>query len=149
MSFAGVRRAGATDLPTWNAMRVALWPDAGDTPEELLAQLARDDAGVWLGLSTNGEAVGFAEASIRRDYVNGTGTSPVGFLEGLYVDPVWRHSGVGRALVEAVEQWTRQQGCSELASDALIDNTASHAAHVAYGFEETERVVYFRKQVGP
>ena len=149
MSFAGVRRAGAADLPAWNAMRVALWPDADDTPEELLAQLARDDAGVWLGLSTNGEAVGFAEASIRRDYVNGAGTSPVGFLEGLYVDPVWRRSGVGRALVEAVEQWTRQQGCSELASDALIDNTASHAAHVAYGFEETERVVYFRKQVGP
>ena len=149
MSFAGVRRAGAADLPAWNAMRVALWPDADDTPEELLAQLARDDAGVWLGLSTNGEAVGFAEASIRRDYVNGTGTSPVGFLEGLYVDPVWRRSGVGRALVEAVEQWTCRQGCSELASDALIDNTASHAAHAAYGFEETERVVYFRKQVGP
>ena len=147
MSFAGVRRAGAADLPAWNAMRAALWPDADDTPEQLLAQLARDDAAVWLGFCTNGEAVGFAEASLRRDYVNGTETSPVGFLEGLYVDPAWRRSGVGRALVAAVEQWTRQQGCSELASDALIDNTVSHAAHAAYGFEETERVVYFRKRV--
>lgn len=148
MSFGGVRRAGTADLPAWNAMRVALWPDADDTPGQLLAQLERDDAGVWLGFCTNGEALGFAEASIRRDYVNGTETSPVGFLEGLYVAPVWRRSGVGRALVAAVEQWTRQQGCSELASDALIDNTVSHAAHAAYGFEETERVVYFRKRVG-
>ena len=149
MNLTGVRRAGAADLSAWNAMRMALWPDADDTTQQLLAQLARDDAGVWLALRATGEAVGFAEASIRRDYVNGTATSPVGFLEGLYVDPAWRRSGVGRALVDAIEQWTRRQGCSELASDALIDNTDSHAAHVAYGFEETERVVYFRKQVGP
>ena len=51
----------------------------------------------------------------------------------------------GRALIAAVEAWTREQGCTELASDALIDNAASHAAHAACGFEETERVVYFRK----
>lgn len=149
MSFAGVRRAAAADLPAWDAMRVALWPDADDTPEQLLAQLQRDDAGVWLASGDTGEAVGFAEATIRRDYVNGTRTSPVGFLEGLYVHPAWRRTGVGRALVDAIAQWTRERGCSELASDALIDNIESHAAHVAYGFEETERVVYFRKQVGP
>jgi aminoglycoside 6'-N-acetyltransferase I len=32
-----------------------------------------------------------------------------------------------------------------LASDALLDNGASHAMHRALGFEETERVVFFRK----
>jgi aminoglycoside 6'-N-acetyltransferase I len=147
MSFAGVRRAGAGDLPAWNAMRMALWPDADDTAQALLAQLARDDMAVWLALRADGEPLGFAEASLRRDHVNGTDSSPVGFLEGLYVDPAWRRGGVGRALVEAVERWTHERGCSELASDALLDNTGSHAAHVAYGFEETQRVVYFRKQV--
>jgi len=145
VSFAGVRRAAAGDLAAWMAMRNELWPEADDTAEELLAQLQRDDLSVWLGFCTNGEPLGFAEASLRRDYVNGTESSPVGFLEGLFVTGVWRRSGVGRALVEAVEQWTRQCGCSELASDALIDNIDSHAAHKAYGFEETERVVYFRK----
>ena len=53
----------------------------------------------------------------------------------------------GRALVAAVELWTREQGCTELASDALLDNEASHRAHAACGFEETERVVYFRKHL--
>ena len=94
-----------------------------------------------------GRAIGLAEASLRHDYVNGTEGSPVGFLEGWYVDPAWQGRGVGRALVAAVEAWTRGQGCTELASDASLDNTGSHAAHAACGFEETERVVYFRKRL--
>ena len=68
-----------------------------------------------------------------------------GPLEAWYVDAACRGRGIGRALIAAVEAWTREQGCMELASDALIDNAASHAAHAACGFEETERVVYFRK----
>jgi aminoglycoside 6'-N-acetyltransferase I len=33
------------------------------------------------------EPVGLVEASIRTDYVNGTSSSPVAFLEGIYVIP--------------------------------------------------------------
>ena len=95
----------------------------------------------------DGAAVGFAEANLRHDYVNGTQSSPVGYLEGLFVEADWRRHGVGRALVAAVAQWTRERGCSELASDAALDNLVSQAAHLAYGFEETERVVYFRQRV--
>ncbi|MDR0183069.1 aminoglycoside 6'-N-acetyltransferase [Lysobacter arvi] len=145
MSAGGVRRAGAHDLAAWMQLRRALWPEADDTADALRAQLQCDDTAVWLAFDADGVAIGFAEASLRRDYVNGTQTSPVGFVEGLYVVETRRRSGVGRALVDAVERWTREHGCSELASDALIDNTVSHAAHRAYGFEETERVVYFRK----
>lgn len=100
-----------------------------------------------LAVDTAGGIAGFAEASLRHDYVNGTDTSPVGFLEGLYVAPAWRRRGIGRALVAGVDDWVRATGCSELASDADVTNTAGHAAHRAYGFVETERVVYFRKRV--
>ena len=140
-----VRRAAAGDVAAWHALRIALWPEADETLDDLRAQLQRDDAATWLAFDPDDRAIAFAEASLRRDYVNGTESSPVGFLEGLYVVEARRRSGVGRALVAAVEGWTRGQGCSELASDALIDNLPSHAAHAAYGFEETERVVYFRK----
>ena len=105
------------------------------------------DGGMFVA-EVGGELVGLAEASLRHDYVNGTTSSPVGFLEAWYVAPAWRGRGVGRALLRAVEGWTRALGCTELASDALLDNTASHAAHRACGFVETERVVYFRKRVG-
>jgi aminoglycoside 6'-N-acetyltransferase I len=141
-----VRPASAADIDAWVTMRLALWPDAD--LDELRAEALAWDAGTGIALiavDDDGRAIGMAEASLRRDYVNGTDSSPVGFLEAWYVDAEHRGRGVGRALIAAVEDWTRAQGCSELASDALLDNTGSHAAHAACGFEETERVVYFRK----
>jgi aminoglycoside 6'-N-acetyltransferase I len=116
--------------------------------------LAREAAGILaqpdmlsLVARERDEVVGFIEAAIRRDCVNGCETSPVAFVEGLYVLPQWRHGGVARALVAAVESWARDRGLSELASDALLENEPSHAMHRALGFSETERVVYFRKQL--
>jgi aminoglycoside 6'-N-acetyltransferase I len=134
------------DIEAWSTMRLALWPDA-DLVELRAEALAWDAAnGVALiAFDDDGRAIGLAEATLRHDYVNGTDSSPVGFLEAWYVAADHRGRGVGRALIAAVEAWTRERGCSELASDALLDNTGSHAAHAACGFEETERVVYFRK----
>ena len=151
MSGFAIRHAAIADAPQWARMRCALWPEEEvETPDSLHEALEPPERScVLLAFVPDGEAIGFAEAKLRRDYVNGTETSPVGFLEGWYVAPGWRGRGVGRALTAAVEDWTREQGCSELASDALLDNTVSHAAHAACGFEETERVVYFRKPLGP
>ncbi len=141
-----VRAATHADWNDWARLRQTLWPQ-----DSLAAQIAdiqdtlNGDAQGFIAHDAQGQAIGFAEASVRRDYVNGTETSPVAFLEGWYVAPEWRGRGVGRALIDAVERWSREQECEELASDAALDNTGSHAAHAACGFEETERVVYFRK----
>ena len=145
-----VRRPTEADTGAWAELRAALWPedDAASHAAEIRRALAEPDGTVvFLVIDAEGRACGFAEAALRRDYVNGTESSPVGFLEGWYVAPEARGSGAGRALVAAVERWTREQGCSELASDALLGNEASHRAHAACGFEETERVVYFRKRL--
>lgn len=92
-------------------------------------------------------AVGFVEVALRTDYVNGTSSSPVGFIEGIYVIPSARQQGVARALVQMAEAWARTNGCREMASDARIENEASHAMHRALGFVETMRVVYFHKDL--
>jgi len=73
----------------------------------------------------------------------------VPFLEGIWVEPELRRRGVGRALVDHVEAFVRARGFREIGSDALLGNRASHAAHAAWGFSETERVVYFRKGLDP
>ena len=125
----------------WLALRVALWGEEAGDP----ADLPRGD-GNFVAL-VDGQVIGFAEATIRRDYVNGCDTSPVLFLEGLFVDPVHRRQGMAGALVAAVANWGRAQGCSEFASDAELTNTDSHAMHRALGFDETERVVYFRREL--
>ena len=139
--------ANATD-PNWLSLRSSLWPD-GTEAEHLRYMADALDRGhcVRVALAPDGSAVGFVEASRRVDYVNGTSTSPVAVLEGLYVTPSARRPGVARARVDAVERWAAAQGCSELASDSPIENVTAHAAHRALGFQETERVVYFRRVV--
>ncbi|MFC6839392.1 aminoglycoside 6'-N-acetyltransferase [Xanthomonas theicola] len=144
-----VRAAGAADLRAWAALRVALWPDESDAFGGVVEALQREDGANFLAFAGDGSAIGFADVTLRQDYVNGTDSSPVGFLEGWYVAPEWRGRGVGLALLRQVLEWTRAQGCSELASDARIDDAAAQAAHRACGFEETERVVYFRMPVAP
>ncbi|MBU2999893.1 GNAT family N-acetyltransferase [Roseovarius nubinhibens] len=95
----------------------------------------------------DGNTRAFAEAALRHDYVNGCETSPVAYLEGIFVRPENRGSGIGRKLLKSVQSWAQEQRCSERASDADLANLASQAFHAALGFQETERVVYFRKRL--
>jgi aminoglycoside 6'-N-acetyltransferase I len=145
-----IRRAVASDRAEHGRMRLLLWPD------EDSAELAEDTT-EWLGLVNpdqvafvaerpGGGLCGFAEAAVRG-YANGVDEAPCAFLEGWWVDEDVRRTGVGRALVQAVEDWARGRGFTELGSDALLDNARSHTAHKALGFEERERVVYFRKRL--
>ena len=131
----------------WADLRQALWPhrDANFHAIEINAWCARSDTAAFVALDDLGVVTGFAEAALRHDYVNGCDTSPVAFLEGLFVIPAHRRRGVARALVAAVRDWGQAAGVTELASDANLDNTASHALHAALGFTETERVVFFRQ----
>jgi aminoglycoside 6'-N-acetyltransferase I len=99
----------------------------------------------FVAYTSERQPAAFAEAALRRDYVNGAQSSPVVFLEGLYVVPALRRRGLARALVEEVCRWGRSLGCAEVASDALLENSVSHAVHRALGFAETERVVFYRK----
>jgi aminoglycoside 6'-N-acetyltransferase I len=141
-----IRRAQAADRVEHTRMRAALWPDEdpGELAADLETLLADPTQVAFVAERDDGRLCGFAEASMRR-YANSNDESPCAFLEGWWVDEDVRRTGIGRALVAAVEDWARARGFHELGSDALLDNTDSHAAHRALGFEERERVVYFRK----
>ncbi|MEP6998315.1 MAG: aminoglycoside 6'-N-acetyltransferase [Betaproteobacteria bacterium] len=138
----------STEDRNWLSLRSKLWPDSPESEHlrDMADVLARGHR-VLLAVAADGATIGFVEASKRVDYVNGTSTSPVVFLEGLYVEPSSRRKGVARALVAEVARWAVAEGVSELASDSPVENVAAHAAHRALGFEEMERVVYFRRAV--
>ena len=142
-----IERCSSIDQAGWLSLRQALWP--GSRHEHLAEMSAFLDNperfAQFVAYSATGEPCGFSEASVRADYVNGTHTSPVAFLEGLYVTPQHRRRGIAKELVGAVQSWAHQAGYSELASDAAVNNELSHAVHRALGFAETERVVFFRK----
>ena len=150
MSIAvAIRQVERTDRGAWARLRHALWPE-----ENLAAHaraidrvLASEDEWAFLAIGESGKAVGFAEIAIRK-YANGCESQPVPFLEGIWVDPRFRRGGIGRRLIVHVEQFVAARGFREIGSDALIDNMDSHDAHAAWGFAETERVVYFHKILG-
>jgi aminoglycoside 6'-N-acetyltransferase I len=145
-----VRAARPGDIDAWIRLRCALWPDDLEehraAAERFFAGDRHEPAEVLLAMDDEEQAIGFAELSIRN-VVDSCSTDRVAYLEGWYVDPLVRRQGVGAALIAGAERWAVEQGCREFGSDSLIDNEASHLAHRALGFEETGRVVNFRKDL--
>ncbi len=145
-----VRSAHAGDAAAWLSMRLGLWPDedGGHAAEidRYFAGEPRRPLAVLVAEGPSGDLLGFAELSIRP-YAEGCSTDRVAFLEGWYVRPEARRRGVGRALVAAAERWAVEQGCSELGSDALLDNEVAAHAHRGLGFEEVECIRCFRKSL--
>lgn len=144
-----VRIGTIDDVEDWAQLRVALWPrhPLDDHRADIIGTFlpGNGQAVAFIARNETHEAVGFAEAALRHDYVNGCSSSPVLFLEGIYVRPIARRRGVARALCSAVADWGTGLGCSEFASDTALDNVASQTLHAALGFAETQRVVFFRK----
>jgi aminoglycoside 6'-N-acetyltransferase I len=141
------RRVRELDHEAWLSMRHTLWPDSDR--EELEDEIAEfftkpDTYPVWVCSASSGELVGFIEVSCR-DYVDGCKTSPVGYVEGIYVNPDYRHQGIARQFFEIAEAWARTQGCVEMASDTDLDNQVSRDVHRKVGYEEAEYLVIFRK----
>ena len=146
MSAIFIRPAQADDKREWLRMRLALWPDhiAEESLAEMDVFLADPLTPTFVAVRENGSLGGFLEGGLRK-YAEGCDSSPVGYLEGWFVDEDLRGQGVGSALVGAMEAWAREQGCTEMASDTWLDNETSIQAHLKLGYEESERLVHFRK----
>jgi len=144
-----VRQITPADRTDWLRMRAALWPGSlSDLDADTLAYFEKgSDQLLVLLAKVDGRSVGFVELDERK-YAPGCESSPVAFIEGWYVEPDARGSGVGRALVDAAARAAVDRGFTEIASDSEVDNTDAHAAHAALGFDEIERVVCFRKSLG-
>jgi aminoglycoside 6'-N-acetyltransferase I len=147
MSFT-IRRATHEDKSSWLQLRQRLWPEA---PIEYLNfdmddRLADPDYAVFVASGGDGNLVAFIETGLR-DYGEGCESSPVGYLEAWYVDEHVRGQKLGRDLVQLAEQWAREKGCREMASDTWLENESSISAHLRLGYVEVERLVHFVKRL--
>jgi len=143
-----IRRATQSDKPNWLTLRQGLWPDA---PVEYLSfdmdkRLADPDYVIFVASDTGEGLSAFIEAGLR-DHGEGCETSPVGYIEAWYVEEHARGRNLGRELVHAAEQWAREKGCTEMASDTWLENESSIAAHLKLGYAEAERLVHFVKRL--
>ena len=147
-----IRRALNSDCGELAKLLALLWPEAtaeehGRDLEEIIATGTNGTLPVSVLVSEDGGEVltGFIEVGLRS-HADGCDTKrPVGFIEGWFVAEPFRNRGIGRDLMCAAEVWARDQGCVEMASDALIDNDPSLRAHRAMGFEVVDRCVHFKK----
>lgn len=138
------------EFDDWVTLSLALFTDY--TREEMEMRLKRRaqlNKNQTLLAKTHGRSVGFVTVSIRNDHVEGTSTSPVGYLESIYVAPEYRNRGVARALFQQGESWCRDRGCSEMGSDTWQWNREAQQFHEQLGFREENILVHFHKKIEP
>jgi aminoglycoside 6'-N-acetyltransferase I len=144
-----VRELQSTDREAWLAMRAVLWPDcASERHVTEMHEYFSSGGKLVTFVAANGDGVlcGFVEASLRA-CAEGCTTRPVGYIEGIYVEPAFRRRGVARLLVAAVERWAAANGSVELASDCTAENEGSFEFHRRVGFDVAKRLVHFRRAV--
>ena len=143
-----IYQAEIRDLAVVAELACRLWPDhtVEEMRSELADMIAKPDAVFFLAYADE-TAVGFAQCQLRYDYVEGTDSSPVGYLEGIYVAEGYRKQGVARELLSACESWAKEKGCSEFASDCELDNVQSLRFHLNVGFAEANRIICFAKKI--
>ncbi len=143
-----IKQARREDAFELAKLAIQMWED--NEIEELVEHfeglVASEDAACFLKYKDE-VVVGFAQCQLRHDYVEGTETSPVGYLEGILVEEAYRHRGYAKELLGACEKWAKSKGCSEFASDCELENEESLRFHMAMQFEEANRVICFRKDI--
>ena len=112
--------------------------------EEFKSTIENKESVLFLKYS-EGVPVGFAQCTLRHDYVEGTSSSPVGYLEGIFVKEEYRERGYAKELLCGCEQWAKEQGCKEFASDCELTNCDSFAFHMKTGFIQANIIVCFKK----
>lgn len=136
-------------LPHYLPLAQALWPKSNqdELKKEFLKDLESNFYETYLAQHEDGTYIGFINLSLRTDYVQGSSTSPVAYIEGIYVTPEHRNQGIATQLVTQAETWAKEKNCTELASDTELHNTDSQAFHQQVGFQKSETIVHFIKKV--
>ena len=143
-----IKQASPDDAMPLAELAMKLWK--GHSIQEMSkmfdALLSGDDAVCFLQY-VDGKAVGFAQCQLRHEYVEGTDSSPVGYLEGIFVEDAYRKHGHAKTLLRACETWAKEKHCTEFASDCELENSDSLRFHTAMGFEVANRIICFRKEI--
>lgn len=144
----GIMVVSEKNLEAWVELGLELWPD--NERNELLAEftgILRSGNSQTFLYRLGKEFVGFVQMSIRTDYVEGSSSSPVGYVEGIYVREPYRKRRIANRLLQKGEEWARAQGCSQMGSDMVFGNELSYNFHLGVGFKEAGRIVCFIKDL--
>lgn len=143
-----IQKAEIKDINLLASLASLMWNNhtVNELIEEFLKIMSSKKAQFFIKYE-NDIPVGFAQCQLRYDYVEGSETSPVGYLEGIFVKPEYRNKSYGRELLTECELWAKDNGCREFASDCEINNKNSFQFHKAMNFTEANRIICFIKKL--
>ena len=143
-----IKKADVEDAKAVASLAIQMWKShtIEELTEEFCDYINKESCVVFLAL-LNDFAMGFAQCGLRNDYVEGTNTSPVGYLEGIFVAEEYRNRGLARDMLQACQEWAKEQGCTEFASDCELVNEGSLKFHLKMGFVEANRIICFTKKL--
>lgn len=143
-----LKTANISDVTMITKLALLLWPSHEfDELKIEIADIILDENSMIVLYLDNNNPVGFAQCQLRYDYVEGTKSSPVGYLEGIFVDEKYRMQGIAKQLIKYCETWAKGKGCTEFASDCELTNTDSLHFHLKLGFIEANRIICFNKKI--
>jgi len=141
--------ATEADVEPWTGLGLLLWPDHSfHEMRETFSGILKAERETAFLCKVGQEYAGFINVSIRVDYVEGSNSTPVGFVEGIYVKEAYRKQGIAKRLIARGEMWAKAQGCTEMGSDIEQHNTTSYDFHTTVGFREANRIICFIKEIG-
>ena len=143
-----IKRAKEEDAVILMSLAIQMWKDhdPAELADEFRQLVTQDEAACFIKYVED-KPIAFAQCQLRHDYVEGTDSSPVGYLEGIFVSEGYRRKGFAAELLGECERWAREKGCYEFASDCELDNEDSLNFHMSLGFEEANRLICFRKSI--
>ncbi len=132
----------------WSAMTQSLYPemDKEELKEDLL-RLEKDPRYRTFIAQMEENIIGFVTLSVRTDYVEGAKSSPVGYIEAIYVRSRYRKSGIAKQLFEKGQIWLKENNCLEVGSDTWLWNTAAQDFHEKLGFKKEDVLVHYIKKI--
>lgn len=137
-----IQKVDNKNLNDWKQLVKDLWNNISDYEINLIINAREHTEFV---ATVDGQPVGFLNATIRHDYVEGCKDYNTAYIEGIYVKKDYRNQNVGSLLIKEFEKWAKELGISELASDAEIDNQASINFHNTNGYKIVSKNVHFAK----
>ncbi len=144
---AKIKRLKEKNIALWVELRRALWPKFSRKKHSLECErLLNDKRQAAFGLFDDDNLVGFIQVR-EREIGDGLNSSPIAWLEGIYLKQNYRQKGFGKKLLLKIEKWAKKRNLSELRSDAKMENKNSISAHKSWGFTQANKIVQFKKQL--
>ncbi|MBA2132748.1 GNAT family N-acetyltransferase [Capillibacterium thermochitinicola] len=115
----------------------------GEQIKTRLLDLLRRDGHKVLVAEVGGKVAGWVHAFINRPLHKDTTVE----IAGLVIDQSYRRMGIGRKLLDAVEEWAKNQGCDQVTLASNITREGAHQFYQAVGYQRTKTQYIFRKEL--